>query len=158
MKKTWIAAALGVLALGAYALAQVITVPTVTVVNPTDLIQIIPGGIPSAGNVYATPSQITSQSAYYKSVPLTNFTFTFGNNQSVAAFRPAGTLAGAYVTFAPAPSDGAQECIFSTQTFTALYLAANTGQSLNNAATSLTALAHVCYTYGASNATWDRTQ
>jgi hypothetical protein len=158
VKKTWIAAALGVLALGAYALAQVITVPTVTIVNPTDLIQIIPGGIPSAGNVYATPSQITSQSAYYKSVPLTLFTFTFANNQSVAAFRPAGTLAGGYVTFSPSPSDGAQQCVFSTQTITAFYPTANTGQTVNNAVTTLAANAHVCYLYGASNATWDRTQ
>ena len=45
-----IAAVGGVLLLGAAAIAQTVTVPQVTVVHPTDLIQVIPNGNPKFGN------------------------------------------------------------------------------------------------------------
>jgi hypothetical protein len=53
MRKTWILAGLGLVALGAVAAAQVITVPQVTQIGATDLFQDIVGGSPQAGNVYA---------------------------------------------------------------------------------------------------------
>lgn len=53
MRKTWILGGLGLLALGAVAAAQVITVPQVTQIGATDLFQDIVGGSPQAGNYYA---------------------------------------------------------------------------------------------------------
>lgn len=141
------------------ATAQLVTPPSVTTIHPNnDLVQVIPNGIAQGTNVYATPAQLKASGAYYKSIPLTGFTFTFGNSQTDAAFRPAGTLATGTVTLAPNPSDGSRVCIFSTQIITALTLAANTGQTINNAATAMTALGHVCYLYGLSNTTWDRVE
>lgn len=155
MKYLLIAAGVGFLGLSAAVLAQV-SVPQVSIINPTDLIQVIPLGQPSAQSKYATPAQITSQSGYYKSVPTSSFTFTFGNSQTTAAFKPAGTLSYGYVTFAPAPSDGAQQCVFSTTAITTLYMSANTGQTLADAVTTLAANGKVCYLYSVSNATWNR--
>ena len=84
------------------------------------------------------------------------FTFTFGNSQTFAAFAPSTTLATGVVTLAPNPSDGARECVFSTQIISTLTLNANTGQSIVNAATALTANGSACYIYSLSNATWNR--
>jgi hypothetical protein len=156
--RTWIAAAFGLLGLGAIALAQPVVAPQVQVINPGDLFQDVVNGSPQAQSYYATASQITAQSGYYKSAPLTGFTFTFANNQTNAAFRPAGTLAAGYIVAAPNPSDGARECIFTTAAITGTYWAANTGQSINNALSNTTIAANTgaCYLYSASNATWDR--
>ena len=156
MKHIVLACGAAFLALSTAVLSQTISVPQVSIINPTDLIQVIPGGNPRAGNQYATPAQITSQSGYYKSAPGSLFNFTFSNTQSTAAFDPAGTLAYGYVTFSPAPSDGAQQCFFSTAAITTLYLAANTGQTLADAVTTLAANARNCYLYSQSTATWNR--
>jgi hypothetical protein len=158
LKYLLLAAGVCFLGLSSAVLSQSIVVPKVALINPTDLIQILPLGAPQASNQYATPSQITSQMGYYKGVPPNLFTFTFANNQSLADFVPSGTLAYGYITFAPAPSDGAQECFYSKAAITTLYLSANTGQTLNDAVTTLGALAQNCYLYSASNATWDRSK
>jgi hypothetical protein len=60
------------------------------------------------------------------------------------------------IVLAAAPSDGARECVFSADIVTTLVVSANTGQSINNAATSLAANASACYIYSLSNLTWDR--
>lgn len=152
----WLAIAFALALVGAPAFAQV-TLPTLPSIGPTDLFQDIPGGQPGPGWVFVTGAQLTSQYGYVKRVPLTGFTLTFGNSQSYLALNPAGTLATGTVTLAPAPSDGAKECIFTTQTITSLTVSANTGQSINNAVTTLSANTGVCYLYSASNTTWDRT-
>lgn len=96
-------------------------------------------------------------STYVKNVPLTGFSLTFANAQGDLLLRPAGTLAAGYVTLAPLPPDGRRACIFSTQTITTLYLTKGAAaQTLNDAVTTLAANARVCYTYGLSNLTWDR--
>jgi hypothetical protein len=158
LNKILIGAAIGFLALSGAVLSQVVTLPQVQIINPTDLMQIIVKGQPSAQSQYATPAQVTSQMGYYKSIPASLFTFTFANSQSLAAFVPAGTLAYGYVTLAPNPSDGAQECIYSKSAITTLYLTASSGQTLNDAVTTLAALAQNCYLYSASNLTWDRSK
>jgi hypothetical protein len=156
MKKYLIAAGLAFLTFTGLAVSQTISVPQVSIVNPTDLFQIIPLGKPSAQSIYATPAQITSQSGYYKSTPASLFTFTFGNSQSYAAFQNASALAYGYVTFAPAPSDGSRECLFSIGGVTTLYLSANTSQTLDNAITTMAANTGYCYLFSLSNTTWDR--
>ena len=156
LNKILIGAAVGFLALSGAVLSQVVTLPQVPIINPTDLMQIIVKGQPTAQSSYATPSQITSQQGYYKSIPSSLFTFTFANNQSVADFVPSGTLAYGYITLAPSPSDGAQECFYSKSAITTLYLSASAGQTLNDAVTTLAAVTKNCYLYSASNLTWDR--
>lgn len=94
--------------------------------------------------------------SYTKVAAGTGFSYTFVNFQADMLFEPAGTLAAGYVTAAPTPTDGAQECVFSTQAITAFYWAANVGQTINNAITALSANTRVCYRYSIGNATWDR--
>jgi hypothetical protein len=61
------------------------------------------------------------------------------------------------VVLAAAPSDGARECIFTSgAAITTLVVAANTGQTINNAVTSLSANTGACYLFSRSNLTWDR--
>lgn len=145
------------LGLGVAAWAQSYPPPQVTNIGPTDLIQIIVGGRGSAQNVYATGALVTAQKGYYKSIPLTGFTYTFGNAAtSLAVFNPAGTLSTGAITLAASPNDGEDACFFSTGAVSTLTLAANTGQSINNAVTAATANVRYCYLYSASNSTWDR--
>lgn len=127
---------------------------TLSTLISTDLIQVYRSG--TAAITYASPAQITSQSGYYKSAPATGFTFTFGNSQTSAALRPSGTLSTGTVTLAPSPSDGARECIFSTQTITTLTVNASAGQTIDDAVTTLAANTEACYLYSLSNTTWDR--
>lgn len=157
MKKSIFAlAAIGLLAASAVAYSQA-PVPQVQVLHPNaDRIQVIPNGAPSAQSVYASPAQITAVKGYYYSVPTTGFRFTFENSQSRAVFDPAGTLASGYVTMAPTPSDGTEACVFSTAAITLLYPTANTGQTVNDAVTTLAANAKVCYLWAASQSTWVR--
>lgn len=144
------------LALGAVAISQTVSVPQVTIINPTDLFQVVPKGQPSAGNVYATPAQITSQMGYVKASPVTGFTYTFGNSQSILVLTHASLLASGTVVFASAPSDGAQECIWAQNGVTTLNLSKATGHTINNAVTTIAAASKVCYLFSLSNLTWDR--
>ena len=156
MKKILMAVAAGVFGFVVAALAQTSSAPTSPIVNPTDLFQIIKGGVGSAQSIYVAPAQITSQSGYAKYSPATGFTYTFGNSQSYIILTNSTTVAAGTITFAPAPSDGARECVFAQNTVTSLALAAASGQTLDNAVTTLSAATSACYLYSASNATWDR--
>lgn len=167
---------LGVLALlaitiaGGIGLAQTIAVPQVTIVNPTDLFQIVPYGLPRAGNQYAVPAQITSQSGYYKAawvvtgtpaagLPYASYTYQFGNSTSFFDVTQSGAVSALYVYLAQAPSDGDRDCMYAQggTWLLGLYLSSpGTGQTLDNGVTALTAATQVCYLYSASNTTWDR--
>lgn len=151
-----VAAALGI---AGYALAQTITVPQVSTINPNnDVIQVIPGGAPAANEVFAPAALITNVYGYYKSAPLTGFVYTFAKNVTYAAFNPAGTIANFFVSLPANPSDGARACIFTTQIMSTLLVSPTTaGQLINNAINgALAANTSVCYLFSASNATWDR--
>ncbi len=163
INKTFLASAMALVAFAGLALAQTspannqpVARPLVTIVNPTDTIAVNPRGVPSAQSTFLNPAQITSQSGYAKYSPLTAFSYTFSNSQSDIVLTHSTTIAQGTVTFAAAPSDGARECIFAQNTVTTLNLAANTGQSLNNAVTTIAAAARVCYLYSLANTTWDR--
>lgn len=165
MKITKLAAAvsfLGILAIAGVALAQ--AVPQVQTLNPTaDRIPVVPNGAPGPGNVYASPAEINATSQYVKATftgtgTTTGYSNTFGNYQTRLTLDANATIGYNYVTFAPIPSDGAEECVFSTGAVTSLWLAASSGQTLNDAATTLTANQRVCYLYSKSNTTWSRSQ
>ena len=155
MKKTIVAAGVGFLALVGLAAAQVTPVPLIQSSHPfADLIQVIPNGAPTAQSQYEPWAGVTNVYGYYKAVVVNGFNYTFGTNVTYAAFNPA-TVVGGYIYLAAAPFDGARNCMFSTQTAT-VTVYANTGQTINNAVTSLTANTGVCYLYSQSNTTWDR--
>ena len=106
-------------------------------------------------------ASLRDASGYQKASPLTGATLTMGtagaNYQSVLQLSPAGTIATLTVNLPPSPVDGQRALIFSTQTITALTLAA-AGTTLNNAVTTLAALGNVEYIYSFSNNAWDRCQ
>lgn len=156
MKKRYIILAAAIFGFTAAAFAQSIPVPQVPIINPNDLLMVVPNGVPSAQSKYATPAQITSQQGYAKFSPATGFQYTFGNSQSIIILTHASTVAAGSVTFASAPSDGAQECVYAQNIVTAFQLVPASGQTIDNAVTALTAAAKVCYTFSISNATWDR--
>ncbi len=164
MKKLLTFAALGVLGLAGVAFAQSIGIPQVPVIHPTtDLIQIVPNGQPQSQAQFAIPAALASQEQYQKinySVTATSpaYTVSFSNFQTDIVIQAAGTITYTYINFAPAPSDGARECVYANQTVTTAYPTANTGQTVNasNTITAMTASTRYCFLYSASNLTWDR--
>ena len=101
---------------------------------------------------------VNGSGSYTKTAATTGFRLTFGNYQTDMLLEPSGTLAAGYITMAPNPVDGANECVFSTHIITALSISANAGQSINNAITTLGALGSACYRYSLSNLTWDQSR
>lgn len=135
--------------------AQVPTVPTVPNVGTTDLFQDVVRGFPQANNYYATAAQINNVQGYAIAVPTTGFSLTFGSGQTYYLIQPAGTLATGTFTFAAAPGDGAKECVRSTQTQTAVTIAANAGQTVGGTAvTTMAANTTYCWLFQASSSTW----
>lgn len=109
----------------------------------------------SLGSVFVpTPGSST----YAKAVPSTGFTLAMSNAQKLLELNPAGTLAAGYVNLAPSPTDGTDQCVFSSKAITNFYPTAINGASINNAVTTLAANTRVCYLYSLSNTTWDRSQ
>lgn len=172
MKRILGGIALAALVAGAvqFARAQSPSVPTVlTINNNSDLIQVVPNGAPVVGNVYATPAEINNAPGYKKvSVGQTLNVANgysgqvFGNYQTYLIFIVPATMPYSYVTLAPAPSDGARDCVVASGgALTSLYVAANSGQSIANNGTaaagiSLSTNTTACFTYSLSNLTWDR--
>lgn len=159
MKRTYVAAAalLGTVSLAAIAWAQA-TPPIAVNINSDDLVKVIPHGAASARDLYAHPNQLTTQYGYYKSSPATGFTYTFGSNVSKASFTPSTTLSTGTITMPANPNDGAQVCFWSKQIVSTLTVNSNTGQSINDAVTTVAAAGHACYLYSLSNTTWDRSE
>ena len=161
MFRKWIAAGLGVIGsvvVAAIALSQAITVPQIALSHPfTDLVQIIPNGAPVAGNVYTPWAAVTNVYGYYKSgTGAQNQTITLGQNVTFTTFANAGAINTVYIYTPTAPFDGARSCFYSIGGITNILMYASTGQTLNNAVTTLAANAQDCYLYSASNTTWDR--
>lgn len=158
-------AGIGLLALGAIAVAQVIGIPVISTSHPfADLIQILPNGSAQVGNQYATWGGVTNVYGYYKSPTSigNGFLYRFGvsTNGGVvtyAQFGNSGAAATGYVYLDNAPLDGALDCFFSIGGVTALTMyAGTTSQTLNNGITAMTAATQYCYIYSNSNTTWDR--
>src|SRR5262245_55460750 len=85
-------------------------------------------------------------------VPLTGFSITPIATKTL--LNPAGTLPPGTITMPATPFDGMEVKVSTTQTITSLTVSANTGQSINNAVTTLTAGGKVSYTYRAADKTW----
>lgn len=91
---------------------------------------------------------------YDYQTPTTGFSYTL--TSPVTVFVPAGTLATGTVTMPASPADGMRVRIAATQIITALTLSANTGQSILNGLTALTAGGFAEYIYRSANTTWYR--
>jgi hypothetical protein len=164
----WALAAIAFLALSTAVVSQVITVPQVSTLNQTDLIQVIPNGSPSAGNQYAPVPRITNVTGFYKGGANTStpgFTYAFGTDVTIASFVPGSTTTYAYITLATNPSDGSSNCIFSKSAITFTYICtASTGKgnctstAVNDGITTLAANTRACYQWSKATAAWDRTQ
>lgn len=145
----------GLLGFGVAALAQSI-VPFVPSIGQSDAVQVIQGGVGTATNRYANAGWVGGMEQYSFQVPLTGFTITIPAHTSVMMINPAGTLATGTYTMEANPSDGQRVCIVSTQTQTAVTIAANTGQTIGGLAVPAAGTANVrmCFTYVATTATW----
>lgn len=103
----------------------------------------------------ANASGVVTQ-GYSRVVPTTGFSQTVANNVSALVLKPAGTLASGTITMPASPLDGQELVIASSQTITALTLAGNTGQTVNGAATTLSANTSIQYKWVATDSTWYR--
>jgi hypothetical protein len=140
------------------AIAQTVVIPTVQKVDSDDLVQVVKHGMPTAQSKYATASQVNGVSGYVETVPLTAFSLSFGAGQTNYLIKPAGTLATGTFTLAANPGNGQLNCMRSTQTQTAVTIAAGaTTQTIATAAalTALTANITYCLIYNTPTSTWD---
>lgn len=123
---------------------------------------IIGATTPRAGTFTSlTADQVDASIGSYARDPASSTyypTYTMANGQTLLVFTATGTTAYAYVILAAAPKDGDEACVFSAGAITALYVYANAGQSIVNAAATLAANARTCYRYSESNTTWYRSQ
>jgi hypothetical protein len=140
-----------------------ISVPMRGPIAQNDLIQVIPNGQPNAQSVYSYSGAIASADLYSYQVPLTGFSITPANGTGYLLLNPAGTLSTGTLTMQAAPSDGQRFSVFTSQTQTAITIAANTGQTLDAGViglaqpTALTAKTTYTWRYIGSLATWVRT-
>lgn len=123
----------------------------------------VQGGPTGVGGTIGNPggqgmAPANGSQSYTKRVPGTGWNYTAGNFEARMLFRPTGTVTTGYVTMAASPVDGGNLCIFTTQIITNFYPTANTGQTLQDAVTTLAANAHVCYVYSLANTTWNRSE
>lgn len=132
-----------------------VTLPQVTTVGPTDLIQVIPGGQPSVGNKYGNAGQVNGPLGLQTSTPLTAFSLTFNNGTTYWFITPAGTLAtGTFLMDANA-GNGQRACVESTQTQTAVTITGGANQNIGGTpVTAMTANTTYCWVYVALKATW----
>jgi hypothetical protein len=95
--------------------------------------------------------------AYDYQTPATAFAYTFAAGTQNLVMNPAGTLAAGTITMPATPADGMTIRFSTSQAITALVVAANTGQSIVSAVTTLAAGGGAVYIYRLSNTTWYRT-
>jgi hypothetical protein len=162
LKALLLGSLIGAAALVAAVEAQVITVPQVTSVGPTDLFQDVVSGQGTIPSYYATAAQINGVIGYQNAgVLATGLTLTFGNAQQEIIAQSAGTIAALTLTASPLPGDGQLNCYLNTQTTTAITWNANSTiitQAISGAPTAGVANTKVCMIWSAKAASWLRAQ
>lgn len=154
MKKIALLSSILLLTGSAFAQTPGAGIPGVFITAPTGNEQINIYGVgPQIQTIYL--SQARDSSGYTLITQAATNTATVGNRISVLAFTGA-TAGTATITMAASPVDGQRIRIFSTAGITTLTLVANTGQTINNSATSIAANADVEYIYQLSSKTWFR--
>lgn len=113
---------------------------------------IVPNGA-STGEWTRIPQLVNT---YSYLVPTTGFSTTIANGISTLILDPAGTLATGTVKMPLSPIDGFVQYVTTTYTITALTVSANTGQTVNNVPTTLSAGTSFSMIYRLSTLTWYR--
>lgn len=98
---------------------------------------------------------VDSQSYTYN-VPTVGFSITIGANIQNLLLGPAGNLANGTITMPASPTDGYLVRISCTHNVSTLTLNGNTGQTMLNNATSLSAGVGITFIYVASITSWFR--
>lgn len=112
------------------------------------------GANPSAAGI---PPAMLESGAVQLEVPLTGFTITANDGVSKVILNPAGTLATGTFKLPANPVEGQSIELSSTQTQTALTVAAGSGHTIvGTAVTALTAVTFVKWVY--LNTKWYRTR
>lgn len=88
--------------------------------------------------------------------PITGFTITINNWQTIQVLTPAGTLATGTITMCAGPVDNQEINVSTSQTVTALTVSPNSGQSIVGAPTTLAANTGFRMIYNANATTWYR--
>lgn len=126
-------------------------------VTGSELVQIIPSN--TAAIVYTSTSSLRDGRMWVYNAPLTGFTLTMTDVQSVVSLNPAGTIAAGTIVLPPTLTDGKTVSIFTSQTITALTLStSNSATFVPAAVTTLAANASVEYVYDKANNQWHRFQ
>jgi hypothetical protein len=158
----------GAMCVAGWAYAQSYPPPQVPLVhNTTDLIPISPNGSPTAQGWQVAPAQISNAPQYVKVTPTTaagtlaaapGYTNYFAQAQTYLIVVLTTTMPYSYAYAATAPSDGARECVVgSGGAITAMTFVAASGQTVTGGANvSVSSNSSACWTYSASNTTWDR--
>jgi hypothetical protein len=91
-----------------------------------------------------------------KQSPTTGFSLTVGNASSTLLLTPAGPLAAGTIILPAAPIDGHIVRILSSQTISALSVAANSGQSISGSPTMIGPTTAFSMIYDLASTTWYR--
>lgn len=131
------------------------TVPMDTNLSNGRSPQTVKAGLASFNALPVDFEAVTAGSAFY--------TYTFANNNGGVVFTASGTISDMRVTAPPAPIDGQQVYVSSTNTITAFQFIANTGQTLavstpTTLTASTTAPQGYKWVYRSSDAKWYRLQ
>lgn len=102
------------------------------------------------------PLDIPFGNLYDYQTPATGFSYTIPNTVTHSILNPAGTLATGTITMPASPVDGQINTVATSQTITALTVNPNTGQSIMNAPTTLSAGTGFQYIYRSADTTWYR--
>jgi hypothetical protein len=157
MRKTLVSAlVIGALGLG-YAVAQTVPVPKVSAVNATaDLVQIIPGGVPTSQSKYATVAQTTAISGYKDlGTVSTDPAYTATTGVWNVFSHATGTVTAVTLTTPASPGDGQRLCYYNDHTTTTLTFTANTGQTIDsNVVAAGVANIPACIVYNGTTLAW----
>jgi len=146
----------GVLLSGEMAQAQS-TIPTVVAVNPGDLMQVIPNGVPSAQSKYGNVPVVTGVHGYSKlGIISTGSTFAYTNSIEFMIAQASSTTAAVTLTTSPNPGDGQHECYLNKATTTSLTVSAGAASQTVDASVATAGVANTpaCWTFDAATATW----
>jgi hypothetical protein len=99
-----------------------------------------------------------ADTSYDYQTPATGFSITLGDLKGVTILDPAGTLATGTITLPAKPGNGQLIRVATSQTITSLTVSPNSGQSIKNAPTTLSAGTGFLYIYRSTGTTWFRLQ
>lgn len=123
-----------------------------TAADDNGVTTIVPTG--SGSGLWSRINDINNTYTYL--TPLTGFNITVGNGITSLILNPAGGLSTGAIKMAATPVDGQIFRLSCTQNISTLTLNANSGQTINNAPTSLTAGTGYSFQYSIAQLSWFR--